>query len=187
MALPPPKSPDAETYRVALARTLNLAALTLVVCDTLWRVLEVHGTHSVVRVGDLVPELARLLSQAGAGRGDGNVEIGDGRRLRAVEVEQAPGHRVLVWLRRDDADDPRLDTSRILREQYGLGNRAQQLLKLLAEGLSNREIAAELRLREATVKTYLHHLYEALGVRSRTAAVAHVRGAVSQLSSNQLF
>ncbi|HKY39922.1 MAG TPA: LuxR C-terminal-related transcriptional regulator [Polyangiaceae bacterium] len=182
MALLPPRSIMAEVCGPALERSLQLAGLSLIVCDGTWRVLSVHGSTSVVRAGELVPELAALLSpDRPSGTPNRVLSISGGRTLRAVEIERAPEQRMLIWLRGEDGAAFPTNTSRILSEQYGLGNRAQQLLKLLADGLSNREIAAELGLREATIKTYLHQLYETLGVRSRTAAIAHVRGAVSQI------
>lgn len=44
-------------------------------------------------------------------------------------------------------------------------------LRLVARGLSNREIARDLRISEATVKTHLLHAFEKLGVGDRTSAV----------------
>jgi DNA-binding NarL/FixJ family response regulator len=44
-------------------------------------------------------------------------------------------------------------------------------LRLLAEGKANKEIAADLGITERTVKTHLGHLFEKLGVTSRTEAV----------------
>ena len=46
------------------------------------------------------------------------------------------------------------------------------MLRLVADGLSNRDIAARLTLTEATVKSHLVHVFTKLGVGSRTAAVA---------------
>lgn len=186
MVLPRPLPVVPDVWHLALDRSLNLAGLTLVVCDASWRVLSVHGAGSAVRVGDSLPELSRLPLGGRAGlEREQRVEISGGRNLRVVQLEHAPSGGVLAWLHGPDADAAAPSTSRILREQYGLGTRQQQLLKLLADGLSNREIAAELGLREATVKTYLHQLYEQLGVRSRTAAIAHVRGAVGQNGTTQ--
>jgi DNA-binding NarL/FixJ family response regulator len=42
---------------------------------------------------------------------------------------------------------------------------------LLARGLSNRQIATELHITEATVKRHLANIYEKIGVRSRSEAV----------------
>lgn len=50
--------------------------------------------------------------------------------------------------------------------------RETEILGLIAKGLSNKQAAAELYLSEATVKTHLVHIFEKLGVDSRTAAVA---------------
>ncbi|MEV8550762.1 response regulator transcription factor [Streptomyces glaucescens] len=53
-----------------------------------------------------------------------------------------------------------------------LSAREREVLALVAKGTSNREIARELFISEATVKTHLTHLYGKLGVRDRAAAVA---------------
>jgi len=44
-------------------------------------------------------------------------------------------------------------------------------LRLMADGKSNKEIAGDLGISERTVKTHLGHLFEKLGVTSRTEAV----------------
>ncbi|MEU2422734.1 response regulator transcription factor [Streptomyces sp. NPDC007851] len=53
-----------------------------------------------------------------------------------------------------------------------LSAREREVLALVARGTSNREIARELFISEATVKTHLTHLYTKLGVKDRAAAVA---------------
>lgn len=47
-----------------------------------------------------------------------------------------------------------------------------RVVRLVAEGLTNQAIAANLFIGVATVKTHLVHIYEKLGVRSRTELVA---------------
>jgi DNA-binding NarL/FixJ family response regulator len=44
-------------------------------------------------------------------------------------------------------------------------------LQLMADGKANKEIASELGISERTVKTHLGHLFEKLGVTSRTEAI----------------
>jgi len=44
-------------------------------------------------------------------------------------------------------------------------------LRLMADGRSNKEIASELGISERTVKTHLGHLFDKLGVTSRTEAI----------------
>ncbi len=55
-------------------------------------------------------------------------------------------------------------------EQYGkLTEREREICRLIQDGRSNREIAADLHITEGTVKNYLSNIYGALGVRDRTA------------------
>ena len=50
--------------------------------------------------------------------------------------------------------------------------REAELLSLLTEGLSNRDLGKRLFISEATVKTHLAHIYAKLGVDTRAAAIA---------------
>lgn len=52
-----------------------------------------------------------------------------------------------------------------------LSARETEVLALVGQGLSNPDIARELFLGEATVKTHLLHVFEKLGVSDRTRAV----------------
>ena len=49
--------------------------------------------------------------------------------------------------------------------------REKDMLRLIVQGMSNKEIAAALHLTEGTVKGYISHLLAKLNVRSRTQAV----------------
>lgn len=56
-----------------------------------------------------------------------------------------------------------------------LSAREVELAQLLATGMSNKAIAKELFISEATVKTHLVHIYDKLGVDNRTAAISVAR------------
>ena len=64
---------------------------------------------------------------------------------------------------------------RMRTPQISLTQRELQVLSLVARGGSNDDVAAELFVSRATVKTHLVHIFDKLGVDSRTAAVDAAR------------
>ena len=65
--------------------------------------------------------------------------------------------------------------TRVRTPRTSLTPRELEVLQLVAAGASNRQIGQDLMLSEATVKSHLVHIYDKLGVRSRTSAVAAAR------------
>jgi DNA-binding NarL/FixJ family response regulator len=59
--------------------------------------------------------------------------------------------------------------------KMGLTLRQQKLMKLVAKGQTNKEIAAELHLSEYTVKNHVHRILKQLGAENRSEAVETVR------------
>jgi DNA-binding NarL/FixJ family response regulator len=57
----------------------------------------------------------------------------------------------------------------------GITERERQVLQLLADGRSNKEIAAQLGLSPNTVKTHVARLFEKLRVARRTEAIVLAR------------
>ena len=55
--------------------------------------------------------------------------------------------------------------------QYDLTRRQEELVKLVGEGLRNREIARRCGLTEGTVKLHLHNIYTKLGISSRAQLI----------------
>jgi len=58
-----------------------------------------------------------------------------------------------------------------------LTHREQEVLELIAEGLTVKEIADRANVSNNTVRTHIRHIYEKLHVRSRVEAVNKMRGA----------
>jgi LuxR family maltose regulon positive regulatory protein len=56
-----------------------------------------------------------------------------------------------------------------------LTEREQEILRMVAEGLSNKEIAYSLHLAVTTVKTHIYHIMLKLGVNRRTQIIAHIQ------------
>ena len=57
------------------------------------------------------------------------------------------------------------------REELAITPREMEILELIAQGMSNREIAEKLFLSENTVKTHSSRVFDKLGARRRTQAV----------------
>jgi two-component system nitrate/nitrite response regulator NarL len=80
--------------------------------------------------------------------------------------------RVAAALLRHVADGAR---ERPLSEFAPLTSRERQVVTLIDQGLSNKEIAARLCIEPSTVKNHVHNLLEKLGARGRAEAAARVR------------
>jgi DNA-binding NarL/FixJ family response regulator len=60
--------------------------------------------------------------------------------------------------------------------ELGLTRREQQLVQMISQNLSNKEIANELNLSEQTVKNHVHRMLRKLGTSDRLSAVEVCRG-----------
>ena len=85
--------------------------------------------------------------------------------LHAAIVATASGKRTLA------PDVAAQLAERVVRPREALSGREIEILKALATGASNKQLAQGLFISEATVKTHLIHIYQKLGVDNRTAAV----------------
>ena len=81
----------------------------------------------------------------------------DARRGRLDDIADFLGHPLSLLA------DPR----------QALTHRERDVYDLLIQGLKNREIAQLLFIEESTVKVHAHHIYDKLGIRSRTALTIH--------------
>jgi len=69
---------------------------------------------------------------------------------------------------------PAKHLSRILHGQISL-LRQQQLVTLVAKGLTNKEIASHLNLSEFTVRNHIHRILKQVDAGSRSEAVETIR------------
>ncbi len=63
----------------------------------------------------------------------------------------------------------------------GLTQRETEVLAWVAEGKSNNDVGLILGIRSVTVKKHLEHIFEKMGVETRTAAVAFALRATRQI------
>ena len=87
---------------------------------------------------------------------------GRGREVVVVMEVPVPG---------DGPFEP--DTRKL--EELAITRREHEILDLIAEGLSNREIAERIFVTENTVKTHAYRLFDKMGVRRRVQAVQRGR------------
>ncbi|MFJ3378997.1 response regulator [Curtobacterium sp. NPDC090217] len=113
----------------------------------------------------------------------------DGDILGAVEagasgylLKDAPPHELVAAVRAAAAGESALAPAiagrlmeRMRAPQVSLSTREIEVLRLVADGASNGEVAAALYISDATVKSHLVHVFSKLGVTSRTAAVSTAR------------
>ncbi len=67
------------------------------------------------------------------------------------------------------------ESRRRVDRSWSLTGREAEVLGWVARGKTNAEIAAALFISPLTVRTHLEHIFEKLGVRTRTAAAAYAR------------
>jgi len=113
----------------------------------------------------------------------------DGDILGAVEagasgylLKDTPPDELLAAVRAAAAGESALAPAvasrlmaRMRAPRVSLSAREIEVLRLVAEGASNVDVAARLHITDATVKSHLVHVFSKLGVGSRTAAVSEAR------------
>jgi LuxR family maltose regulon positive regulatory protein len=107
------------------------------------------------------------------------LDEGDALRELAAELAAASGvgapvRRRLTRLRPSEADGPVAPADRPAGD-FGLSPREHEILDLLAEGLSNKEIARRIARDPNTVKYHLKSLFAKLAVERRGRAVVRAR------------
>lgn len=177
-----------QARRVSLAATVDQLAEAVLVVDADGR--ELHRSLALRRLleqepkADLLLEMRSLANQL--------------CRLRQPETKTARLHPAAVGLKRLRVSGhlyelrggylapgafgrgpaalvsaehltPELPSAEALRERHGLTAREAEVARLLALGLSNKQIAERLYLSPHTVRTHAQHVFQKLGIHSRNA------------------
>ncbi|HEY7077542.1 MAG TPA: response regulator transcription factor, partial [Solirubrobacteraceae bacterium] len=138
------------------------------------------------------PAAAARLAAAEALVGAGERDEAAAELARALEVAEqlgagwlsaeARGLAARARLHPDEPGaEPGVEPESAEEDPFGLTPRERQVLELLAEGATNREIGARLYMAEKTASVHVSRILSKLDVRSRTqaAAVAHRLGIAS--------
>lgn len=148
--------PGLDLVRALLERCRGVKILVLTGCrdrESMMRTVRL-GVHGYLRKGADTAEIVRALRAVL--RGEGVFDPG---------THGAGPLQVL----REPAPDPSAGAD--LCRTSLLTDRENQVLRLLAVGMSNREIGTRLRISEATVKFHVRNLRDKLEVRRRTEIV----------------
>lgn len=141
------------------------------------RFLERHGLPGEI------PIIARNMFKAIAGHTleetfPGQVcfshETGQPPRKFTIRIthREKPTPLVCVFLMEETASS-QVDLKSV-REEYGLTRRELDVIRLVIDGLKNKEVSEDLGITEQTVKDHLSNIYRKAGVKNRQALTRHL-------------
>lgn len=148
----------------------------------------IDGVEAARRLGARVPGVAVVMLTSYAGRADVVRALEAG--ARGYVLKAGPPEELFQAVRTAAAGSMGLAAEivgelvgQVVDPEQDLSHREIEVVRLLAEGRSNRAIAEALYLSEATVKTHLVRVYRKLRVDNRAAAVsAAVRRGLLELT-----
>ncbi|MGI5195687.1 response regulator [Streptomyces sp. CA-288835] len=164
---------DAEEHMLA---ALHGGAAGFLLKDTVPEQLE-YAIRELVKGNAVIdPRMARTLIHGYVTCGSGRSTSAGSESARLVPIPTEPRARA-DWV---------ANTGRAETEEFTA--REREVLELLAEGLSNTEIAKELHIGTTTVKDHVSALLRKLGVANRVQAAvrAHQRSLVSDAQAGTL-
>ncbi|MER5665004.1 response regulator transcription factor [Streptomyces mirabilis] len=137
----------------------------------------IDGVEAVRRLGVRAPGVAVVMLTSYAGRADVVRALEAG--ARGYVLKAGPPEELFQAVRTAAAGSMGLAAEivgelvgQVVNPEQDLSHREIEVVRLLAEGRSNRAIAEALYLSEATVKTHLVRVYRKLRVDNRAAAVS---------------
>lgn len=110
------------------------------------------------------PELVTSLLRAGV-RGYLHKGVSRHNLFAAIRGARSDGQRVTISVSRESV------TQAEHTEQPSLSSREREVLTLVSQAMSNRQIASQLSITEGTVKRHLRNIFDKLGAVSRIDAV----------------
>jgi ATP/maltotriose-dependent transcriptional regulator MalT len=148
-----------------------LAVQLYVVADMLLESLGYPRDHAYRAESERQLATVRLLM--GEARFKANWKMG-----RALTLGQAIEQAQRLGFLLENKADPQISRGRDAKDEtllVPLNERELEVLRLIAEGLSNHEIAKRLVIALSTVKWHINNLFGKLGVHSRTQAVGQAK------------
>jgi DNA-binding NarL/FixJ family response regulator len=89
-------------------------------------------------------------------------------------------HEGQIWASNEDLEHLLSELAHLKKIEFNcadgtslLTRREEDVARLVADGLKNREIAQALNLKEHSVRNYLYHIFEKLGVSTRVELILH--------------
>lgn len=150
-----------------------------------------HGAALIAEIRRLYPRIGVLVLSAFSDEKDVSTAFSAGALGYVVKesarediftaLAQVAAGQTYMSLAASQALAEQLRHSRTRENTTDLVPREKEILSLLAEGLTNQQIASQLFIGVATVKTHLGNLYRKLGVSDRAGAVSvgYRRGLIS--------
>jgi len=142
---------------------LSLGRIAALRGDTTTALEDLAGAEALVRSEDLVPDLALVLLAKAALLP---------RREAAAVLDEAEVLLVRLEMRAGLEEVARLRRAATGAAPGGLSPRELEVLSLIAQGRTNREIAAALVISERTAVNHVSHIFDKLGVENRAGATA---------------
>jgi DNA-binding NarL/FixJ family response regulator len=163
----------------------------LVLCDVSMPVMDGHATLRELRADPRTADVPFIFLTARGERRDlrDGMNLGaDDYLVKPVEAEDllaAIESRLTRLAARGGADAGADFSASTPLEELGLTVREAQVLLWVAQGKANADVAAILSMSEKTVKIHLGHIFEKLGVETRTAAALRAIETLPRLKKPQ--
>lgn len=138
------------------------------------RMPDLNGVDAIIAIRQSDPN-ARILIVSTYG-GDENIFRGLQAGAKGYLLKDAPLDEVVLAIRKIHSGQNYIpaEIGEKLAERFmqpTLSDRESEVLKLMAQGKSNQEIASEIKVSEGTVKFHINHIYSKLGVKDRSQAI----------------